>query len=227
MALREIIMDWLDERIGIRDIIKEQLTEYLVPRKINYWYSLGGLALFIFAIQILTGIFLLIYYVPTPERAFSSIQHIMNDVPYGWFIRLVHAVGANMMVAVLMLHMISIIFMGSYKKPRELHWMSGFMLFLLTLGICLSGYLLPWSQLSYWATTVATNSPGSMPLVGEWMVRFARGGYVVGAPTLGRFFALHVAALPLAMVLLVGIHLFLLRRTGISEPPERIREEYY
>ncbi len=221
MSLAKKAIDWVDTRIGIREVARDQLTEYLVPKNINVWYSLGFLALFVFIIQIITGIFLLTYYVPDVDKAFQSIDKIMNDVPFGWLFRLIHAIGANMMVIALILHALSTVFMGSYKKPRELHWISGFTLLLLTLTICLSGYLLPWSQLSYWATTVATNSPGSIPIIGEMIVKYTRGGDLVGPVTLGRFFAIHVVAVPLIMILLVGLHMFLLRRTGISAPPVR------
>ncbi|MFQ6105058.1 MAG: cytochrome bc complex cytochrome b subunit [Candidatus Glassbacteria bacterium] len=225
MGLLRKAVDWIDVRIGIRDLIRAQLTEYTVPKNINIWYSLGFLSLFIFIVQIATGIFLLTYYVPDVDKAFQSIDKIMNEVPFGWLFRLIHAVGANMMVIVLFLHALSTLFMGSYKKPRELHWVTGFVLFLLTLSICLSGYLLPWSQLSYWATTVATNSPGSIPLIGEMIVKYTRGGDLVGPVTLGRFFASHVVGIPMIMLLVVGIHLFLVRRTGISQPPVRKKEE--
>lgn len=215
------LMDWIDERIHLKELIKGQLTEYYVPEEINLWYSLGGLALFIFIVQVLTGILLLVYYIPHTDFAYDSIQRIMTQVPYGWLIRLVHAVGATMMIAAVTLHMVSVLFMGSYKKPRELHWMSGFLLMLLTLGIALSGYLLPWSQLSYWGTTVATNAAGTVPWIGPELNRFLRGQEIVGGPTLSRFYAMHVALIPATMVLLVALHLFLIRRTGISDPPGR------
>lgn len=213
------LMDWLDERIALREVVKSQLTGYYLPENLNLWYSLGGLSLFIFLVQIVSGILLLVYYVPHVDFAYSSVQRIMNDIPYGWLVRLVHAVGGNLMMAVVLLHMLSVLFMGSYKKPREFHWMSGFLLLLLTMGVSLSGYLLPWSQLSYWATTVATNSAGAVPFIGPALVRFLRGGEIVGPPTLARFFALHVALIPMMMAALVAVHLFLIRRTGISEPP--------
>jgi len=213
------LYDWIDLRIGAREIVQKELTGYLLPRKINEWYSLGSVLLVIFALQVATGILLMIYYVPDAERAFKSITFIMNELPYGWLIRLCHAVGSNMMVAVLMLHMLSTLIMGSYKSPRELNWLTGFLLFTLVQGISLTGYLAPWSQLSFWATTVATNSASAIPAIGPYLVEFLRGGKLVGPPTLGRFFALHVALLPIAIAALIGAHLFLLKRTGISTPP--------
>jgi ubiquinol-cytochrome c reductase cytochrome b subunit len=143
----------------------------------------------------------------------------MNVVPFGWLIRLCHAVGSNMMVLVLLLHMLSVLFMGSYKSPRELNWVTGFILFVMVQGISLTGYLLPWSQLSFWATTVATNSANAIPVIGPYLIEFLRGGTLVGPPTLGRFFALHVAVIPAGMFGLIAAHLFLLKRTGISTPP--------
>ena len=213
------LYDWIDLRIGAREIVQKELTGYLLPRKINEWYSLGSVLLVIFALQVATGILLMIYYVPDAESAFKSITFIMNELPYGWLIRLCHAVGSNMMVAVLMLHMLSTLIMGSYKSPRELNWLTGFLLFTLVQGISLTGYLAPWSQLSFWATTVATNSASAIPVIGPYLVEFLRGGKLVGPPTLGRFFALHVALLPIAIAALIGAHLFLLKRTGISTPP--------
>ena len=219
MGIRKRIVDWLDMRLGIRDIIEQNLTRYLLPRNINIWFTLGAVLLALFALQFATGILLLVYYRPNPEGAFASVQRIMNDIPFGWLLRDLHAVGANLIVFILLLHMLSVLFMGSYKRPRELTWISGFLLFNLSLGLCLTGYLLPWSQLSFWATTVATDTVGVIPQVGNFLVLFLRGGPMVGGATLGRFFALHVMALPLLLGLLTGFHLFCVRRAGISRPP--------
>lgn len=219
MAFFKRLYDWVDVRIGAGEIVEKELTGYLLPKNINAWYSLGSVLLIIFALQILSGILLLIYYVPDADKAFKSVTHIMNNVPFGWLIRMVHAVGSNMMVLVLMLHMISVLFMGSYKSPREFNWVTGFTLLALVQGVSLTGYLLPWSQLSFWATTVATNSANAIPVIGPYLVEFLRGGKLVGPATLGRFFALHVAVIPAGMAALVGAHLFLLKRTGISSPP--------
>ncbi|MBJ6801001.1 cytochrome b [Geomonas propionica] len=210
---------WLDLRIGVGEIVEKELTGYLLPRNINEWYSLGSVLLLIFALQVITGMLLMIYYVPDADKAFKSVTFIMNEVPFGWLIRLCHAVGSNMMVAVLILHMLSTLLMGSYKAPRELNWVTGFTLLALVQGISLTGYLAPWSQLSFWATTVATNSASAIPVVGPYLVEFLRGGKLVGPPTLGRFFALHAAVLPVVIAAFIGAHLFLLKRTGISAPP--------
>ena len=224
MPLIKRLYDWIDLRIGAREIVEKELTGYLLPRNINEWYSLGSVLLVIFALQVVTGMLLLAYYVPDADKAFKSVSYIMNDLPYGWLIRLVHAVGSNMMVAVLLMHLLSTLMMGSYKSPRELNWLTGFMLFTLVQAICLTGYLAPWSQLSFWATTVATNSASAIPVIGPYLVEFLRGGKLVGPPTLGRFFALHVSVLPAVIAALVGAHLFLLKRTGVSTPPFRSPE---
>lgn len=213
------IIGAVDERIHIFDLYEEQLSQYMVPAGLNFWYSLGAVLLAVFSLEIITGILLLMHYIPYTKEAFSSVNHIVNVVPAGWLIRRVHAIGANMFVLVLFLHMISVIVMGSYKKPREMHWFVGCFIFAITLGTCLSGYLLPWSQLSYWATTVATNSPGSIPIVGDLLVEFMRGSSLVSQETLGRFFAMHVSLIPFTLLLLIAIHLFIMRRTGISTPP--------
>lgn len=212
-------MDWLDSRLGIRELLHNNLAGYLLPRNINIWYTLGAVLMAMFGLQFLTGILLLIYYVPDTERAFASVTMIMNEVPYGWLIRYLHVVGSNLIMVFLFLHMLSVLFMGSYKRPRELTWLSGFGLFNLGLVFCLTGYLLPWSQLSFWATTVATDAAGAIPVIGDQLIEFLRGGPSVGEATLGRFFALHVMGLPMAFLGLVGAHLFCVRRVGISSAP--------
>ncbi len=219
MKLQKGVMDWLDSRLGVREIMHANMGGYLLPRNINIWYTLGAVLLAMFGLQFLTGILLLIFYVPDTEKAFTSVTAIMNSIPYGWLIRYLHVVGSNLIIVLLLLHMLSVLFMGSYKRPRELTWLSGFIIFNLGLAFCLTGYLLPWSQLSFWATTVATDAAGAVPVVGDFLVEFLRGGPSVGAPTLGRFFALHVMGLPMLFLGLVGFHLFCVRRIGISSPP--------
>ncbi len=219
MGLRKRLIDFFDVRLGVRDILEQNLTKYLLPRNVNVWYTLGAVLITLFTLQFITGILLLVYYVPDTKMAFDSVQRLMNEVPFGWLIRNLHAVGSNLIIVALLLHMLSVLFMNSYKKPRELTWLSGFIMFNLALGLCLTGYLLPWSQLSFWATTVATDAAGAIPVVGDALVRFLRGGPMVGEATLGRFFALHVMAMPLLLALLIGFHLFGVRRIGISKPP--------
>lgn len=210
--------EWIDYRTGISALLKDQLTEYRIPPKLNFWYSLGGLSLFIFGMQLATGVFLLVYYVPSTEEAFQSVQRIMLEIPYGWLIRTSHAAGSHLMIVTLVLHMLSVVFMGSYKKPREITWLTGCCLLFLTLGICFTGYLLPWSQLSYWATTVATNIPEPIPIIGPYIVKLIRGGEKINPDTLNRFFALHVIVIPAVMMALVGVHMYLIRVLGISDP---------
>ena len=219
MKLVNMVIDWVDVRLGVKEIWRENTTGYLVPGNINKWYSLGTVLIALFSLQFLTGILLLIYYVPDVDKAFASVEKIVNEVPYGWLVRNLHAVGSNLIIVVLLLHMLSVLFMGSYKRPRELTWISGFTIFNLALVLCLTGYLLPWSQLSFWATTVATDAAGAVPIIGGELVEFLRGGPSVGSQTLGRFFALHVVVLPFGLLGLVGFHLFCVRRNGISRPP--------
>ena len=219
MSCRGKVMDYLDVRFGFRDLLHHNFTEYLLPRNINAWYALGAVLLVLFAIQFISGILLLVYYIPDTEHAFESVQTIMNKVPFGWLIRYVHAIGANVIVLALLLHMLSVLFMSAYKDPREITWVFGFLIFLTALGMCFTGYLLPWSQLSYWATVVGTNMPEAVPLIGEKLVLFLRGGPSVGQQTLSRFFALHVMGFPFVFGLLIFVHLFLVRRIGVSIPP--------
>jgi len=219
MQIIKRAVDWLDVRLGVREIWEANTSGYLVPANINPWYSLGTVLIVLFKIQFLTGILLLMHYIPDTEKAFASVERIMNDVPFGWLFRYLHVVGSNLIIVVLLLHMLSVLFMGSYKRPREMTWLSGFMLFNLGLLLCLTGYLLPWSQLSFWATTVATDAAGAVPVIGAKLVEILRGSPSVGAGTLGRFFALHVVVLPFVLVGLVGFHLFCVRRNGISVPP--------
>jgi ubiquinol-cytochrome c reductase cytochrome b subunit len=213
------LREWLDTRIGLDEIIRSQLTEYRVPKNLNLFYTLGMMAFAAFMIQVVTGILLLTYYVPHEEHAFKNIQTIMNVVPYGWLFRLMHVVGSNLMVAVVFLHMGSVFFLGAYKKPREITWVVGALLLFTTLTFCLSGYLLQWSQLSYWATTVVTNIPTAFPFCGDFICHLMRGSKNVSQETLSRFFALHVGLLPAVLVGLFGVHVFLVRRIGVSAPP--------
>lgn len=213
------IRRWLDVRIGLDNIIQTQVIDYRIPKNTNIFYTLGFLAVVAYGIQVLTGILLLIYYVPHPDHAFGSVQDIMTKVPYGWLFREMHAVGSNLMIMVVMLHMVTVFLMGNYKRPRELTWLGGGLILIITVIFGLSGYLLPWTQLSYWATTVVTSMPTAFPLIGEPISRILRGGDYVTATTLSRFFALHVAILPPIFLALMGVHLFLINRIGISATP--------
>ncbi len=213
------LVEFVDVRLGVKELYYRELKGYLLPRHVNSWYTLGAVLLALFTLQILTGVLLLMFYVPDAEKAFASVQYIVNEVPFGWLFRMLHAIGANVIVIALLLHMLSVLFMASYKDRREFTWLSGFIILNLTLALCLTGYLLPWSQLSFWATTVATDAAGAIPVIGDDLVAFLRGGPTVDNQTLGRFFALHVVGLPLILLGLIGGHLFCVKRRGISPPP--------
>ena len=213
------IYTWIDERMGLTAIYNTVLDRN-VP-KVNWWYTLGSASLFLFVMQGVTGIFLMIYYVPSPENAYNSIQFIMNDVSYGWLIRGIHHWGATLMVLVVFAHMLRTFFFGAYKFPREITWMTGVVLLLATLGMGFTGYLLPWNQRSYWATTVGTEIPGTVPLIGPFLTQVLRGGADLSAVTLTRFFAAHVWFLPLIILAMIGTHMYLVIRIGISSVPKK------
>jgi ubiquinol-cytochrome c reductase cytochrome b subunit len=213
------IKDIAELRIGLSDLVENRLSSYRVPSDTNIFYTIGIVTLVAYMIQAVTGYFLLMYYVPHSAHAFNSIQDIMTAIPYGWFIRMVHIVAGNLMVALLFIHLISIFFLGSYKKPRELTWIAGGCLLLVVLAFCLSGYLLPWSQRSYWATTIVTNIPTAFPVIGNKLANLLRGGETISGLTLTRFFSMHVGFLPPIFLAIVGIHVFLVWRIGLSVPP--------
>lgn len=215
----EKIKKGIEIRIGLEELISNSLKKYRVPKDTNIFYTLGIITVVAYMIQAVTGYFLLIYYVPHSEHAFNSIQDIMNNAPFGWLIRMMHIVVSNLMVVIILLHIISLFVMGSYKKPRELTWLAGGCLLLVTLAFCLSGYLLPWSQRSYWATTIVTNMPTAFPVIGDFIAKGLRGGDYVSGITLTRFFAFHVAFLPPLFLLIVGLHIFLVTRIGLTTPP--------
>lgn len=213
------IYTWIDERMGLTAIYNTVLDRN-VP-KVNWWYTLGSASLFLFVMQGVTGIFLMIYYVPSPENAYNSIQFIMNDVSYGWLIRGIHHWGATLMVLVVFAHMLRTFFFGAYKFPREITWVTGVVLLFATLGMGFTGYLLPWNQRSYWATTVGTEIPGTVPLIGRFFTQVLRGGADLSAVTLTRFFAVHVWFLPLIILAMIGTHMYLVIRIGISSVPKK------
>lgn len=218
MRLHEKVLEWLDERYGARSLIEKYLTGKIVPPHVNWTFCFGGLAFFSFGVQVLTGIFLMIYYDPTQAGAFESVQRIYNDVPFGWLMHRVHSINANLMILLVIMHLLRVLFYGAYKKPRELHWVSGFLLLCLTLLMGFSVYLLPWTQLSYWASTVGTKIPGDIPVIGEYIVELMRGGEAVTGYTLKRFYAMHTVALPALIGAFSLWHFVLIRSTGISEP---------
>ncbi len=212
------IFAWIDERMGITSIYNLVLDR-AVP-KVNWWYTLGSASLFLFALQGVTGIFLAVYYVPSPDHAYESIQYIMNNVAFGWLIRGIHHWGASLMVLFVFIHMLRTFYYAAYKFPREITWLTGVVLFLATLGMGFTGYLLPWNQRAYWATTVGTEIAGSAPLIGDFILRVLRGGNDLSAVTLARFFAVHIWFLPAIIALIISVHLYLVIRLGISALPK-------
>jgi ubiquinol-cytochrome c reductase cytochrome b subunit len=215
--MAEKVMTWLDERLGLTTIYNTVLDRK-VP-KVNWWFTLGSASLFLFTIQAATGIFLAVYYVPSPDHAYTSIQYIMTGVAFGWLIRGIHHWGASLMVLIVFIHLLRTFYFAAYKYPRELTWLTGVVLFLSTLGMGFTGYLLPWNQRAYWATTVGTEIAGTAPLLGPFILRILRGGADLSAVTLARFFAVHIWFLPAIIALMIAIHLYLVIRLGISTIP--------
>ena len=212
------LFEWLDERLGLTGI-HDVVLDRKVP-KVNWWFTLGSASLFLFLLQGITGIFLTVYYVPSPDHAYDSVQYIMNEVRFGWLIRGIHHWGASLMVLVVFIHMLRTFFYAAYKYPRELTWLSGVILLLATLGMGFTGYLLPWNQRSYWATTVGTEIAGTVPVVGPFILSVLRGGSELSAITLARFFAVHIWFLPPLIAATIGLHLYLVIRLGISHIPD-------
>lgn len=213
------VYEWLDERLGL-GMIYSTVLERKVP-KVNWFYTLGSATLFLFSMQAVTGVFLTVYYVPSPDHAYDSIQYIMNGVAFGWLIRGIHHWGATMMVITVFLHMLRTFYFGAYKYPRELTWLTGVVLLLSTLGMGFTGYLLPWNQKAYWATTVGTEIAGTVPFIGAFIESVLRGGTDLSAVTLARFFAVHIWFLPAVIIGLIGVHLYMVIRIGISAVPNK------
>ena len=210
---------WLEERLGL-SAIREFMAHKTVPvHSGTIWYYFGGITLFLFVIQVLTGILLLLYYRPTTTEAYESVQFIMTRVQFGWLVRSIHSWSANLMIFTAFVHMFSVVFLRSYRRPREITWLSGIALLCLALGFGFSGYLLPWNTISYFATKVGTDMAASMPGIGPALARFLRGGDDVGGATLTRFFGFHVAVLPGLTTVLLMLHLVLVQKHGISSPP--------
>jgi quinol-cytochrome oxidoreductase complex cytochrome b subunit len=211
---------WLDDRLQIREI-KAALFDRKIPKGVGWLYVLGSLSLFILILQAVTGILLAMNYSPSPDHAHESIYYIMHHVPMGPLIRSLHHWGASIMVIVVTLHMLRVFFMGAYKYPREITWMVGVLIWLVVMGFGFTGYLLPWDQKAYWATMVGANIAQQAPFLGPAMADVLRGGDMLGAVTLTRFYAVHVLILPATILVAVGVHLFMVIRQGISAPPER------
>jgi quinol-cytochrome oxidoreductase complex cytochrome b subunit len=208
---------WLDERLGLHSMYTNLLDR--PEPKGNWWNTLGSASLFLFLLQGATGIFLTVYYTPSPDHAYDSITYIMNGVAFGWFIRGIHHWGATVMVIVVFIHMLRVFVTASYKYPRELTWLIGVGLLLFTLGMGFTGYLLPWNQKAFWATTVGTQIAGSIPFIGDFVLKSLRGGADLSALTLQRFFMAHIWMLPALLVALIGVHLYLIIKHGESHFP--------
>ncbi len=213
----EKLFAWLDERLGL-EAIYGTVLDRKVP-KVNWWFTLGSASLFLAVMQGITGIFLTMYYVPSPDKAYDSIQYIMDGVAFGWLIRGMHHWGASLMVIFVFIHMLRTFFYGAYKYPREITWLTGVLLLLLTLGMGFTGYLLPWNQRAFWATTVGTEIVGTVPFIGDFLLKALRGGTDISAVTLARFFSAHIWILPAGIVLLISVHMYLVIRLGISNIP--------
>jgi len=213
---------WFQERVDL-----EGLTAILlhveIPEGVRT-YFLGGTTLFFLGVQVITGILLALYYRPSPENAYPSILYIMNEVNFGWLIRSIHAWSANLMLVTCVLHLLRVFFQAAYQKPREITWMVGLVLLLISLGFGFTGYLLPWDQRAFWATTVGTEIAGSVPLVGDLLLRFLRNGSDVSGLTLTRFYGIHTLVLPVSIALFVLIHLGIIHAQGLATPP-RIRDQ--
>jgi ubiquinol-cytochrome c reductase cytochrome b subunit len=212
------LMNWVDERFPATKFIEDQLLKYYAPKNFNFLYFFGSLAVLVLVNQILTGIFLAMFYKPAAELAFDSVEYIMRDVSWGWLLRYLHSTGASLFFIVIYIHMFRALFYGSFKKPRELLWLFGMVIFVMLMAEAFMGYLLPWGQMSYWGAQVIISLFGAIPVIGEDLATWIRGDYVIADATLNRFFALHVIALPLAILALVVLHLTALRTTGSNNP---------
>ena len=210
--------DWIDARFPLMQSWNEHLAKYYAPRNFNFWYFFGSLALLVLVIQILTGIWLTMNYKPSAELAFASVEYIMRDVEWGWLIRYMHSTGASAFFIVIYLHMFRALLYGSYKKPRELLWVVGMLIYLTLMGEAFFGYLLPWGQMSFWGAQVIVSLFGAIPIIGDELALWIRGDFVVSDVTLNRFFAFHVIAFPLALCALVFIHILALHEVGSNNP---------
>jgi quinol-cytochrome oxidoreductase complex cytochrome b subunit len=213
------LLDWLEDRLGLSALAEIGRHKQVPQHRHTIWYYLGGMTLFLFGIQVATGILLLLYYRPSSGEAFESVQFIMTKVPFGWLIRSIHSWSANLLIFVLYVHMFSVFFLRAYRKPRELTWLTGAALLGLMMAFGFSGYLLPWNTLAFFATQVGTEVAGSMPAVGHFLLRLLRGGEQVTGGTLTRFYGFHVAVLPALATALLGLHLLLVQKHGMSVPP--------
>ena len=222
MALKEVtttgLIGWVDQRFPLTATVKAHLSEYYAPKNFNFWYFFGSLAILVLVLQIVTGIFLVRHYKPSATDAFASVEYIMRDVPWGWLVRYMHSTGASAFFVVVYLHMFRGLIYGSYRKPRELVWVFGCLIFLCLMGEAFFGYLLPWGQMSYWGAQVIVNLFAAIPFIGPDLALLIRGDFVVSDATLNRFFSFHVIAIPLVLLGLVGAHIVALHEVGSNNP---------
>lgn len=212
------LMGWVDARLPVTEAYKKHMSEYYAPKNFNFWYYFGVLSMVVLVNQLLTGIWLTMFYTPTGEGAFASIEYIMRDVEYGWLIRYMHAVGASAFFLVIYLHMFRALLYGSYKAPRELVWIFGMMIYLALMAEGFMGYVLPWGNMSYWGAQVIISLFGAIPYVGEDLTVWIRGDYLLSGASLTRFFALHVVAIPIVLLALVVLHILALHEVGSNNP---------
>jgi cytochrome b6 len=220
MGVLRRIWDWLDDRIGLSALGPLARKKTVPVHRHSVWYYLGGMALFLVLLQIATGILLLFYYRPSSGEAFESIQFLMAEVKFGWLIRSIHSWGANLFILVVFIHLFSVLLLRAYRPPRELTWLTGTLLLFVALGLGFTGYLLPWNKLAFFATRVGTEIPGVIPVVGPFIRTVLRGGQDVTGATLTRFYALHISVLPGVLIMLLGLHVLLVQRLGMSVPPD-------
>ena len=209
---------WIDQRFPLSKVWNEHLAEYYTPRNFNFWYFFGGLAVLMLGMQLITGIFLTMYYKPDAANAFASVEYIMRDIEWGWLIRYLHSTGASAFFVIIYLHMFRALLYGSYKGPREFLWILGMLLYVLLAAEAFFGYVLPWGQMSFWGAQVIISLFGSVPVIGPDLLVWILGDYAVGDATLNRFFSLHVIVLPLLLVVLVFLHLVALHHVGSNNP---------
>jgi quinol-cytochrome oxidoreductase complex cytochrome b subunit len=210
--------DWLDERFDVRIPLESFLKKPVPKHAIRWYFCLGGITFALFVIQGVTGILLSLYYKPTPERAYESILFIMNNVRFGWLIRSIHSWSASLMIAMCLAHMLRVYITGAYKRPRELNWVAGVVLLLLTLGFGFTGYLLPWDQKALWGSTVGSEILGVIPAIGKALLGLLRAGADITGLTLTRFYGIHILVLPVLALLFLGFHFVIIRRQGVSGP---------
>jgi len=218
MKLLTNFVGWVDDRFPLIETWKYHLSEYYAPKNFNFWYFFGSLSLLVLVIQIVSGIFLTMSYKPDALFAFASVEYIMRDVQWGWLVRYIHSTGSSMFFAVVYLHMFRGMMYGSYRKPRELLWIIGVVIYLALMAEAFMGYLLPWGQMSFWGAQVIVNLFSSVPFIGEELSILIRGDYVISDATLNRFFALHVAAIPLLLAGIVFVHMVALHAVGSNNP---------